>query len=345
MYLQISIKVLFSSVKVKQVVMIPVYIINLSHEKDRLKNTLLECRKNNLTNVTRIDAVYGKNLSRKEIQKNTSFICSKMCTSSTIGCAMSHKKAWETFLKSGNEIGLIFEDDIYMEDDFQTELKQKLENVPSDFDILYLGCAVGCKSKNNLDNLVCGKLYNSKGFKKINKDIIVPDTPLGLHAYILSRKGAKQLLSSIQNKKIYTHIDVQMLIEGQHLKVYATDPLIVYQKVDTSLSSIASTYPAIINSYLHKYESDHRIPHSYKLSVPFCEIFSLPINGYALILMIFFFVYSTLSEVNLLFITLFFFVYNIFELKMYPSNLSIVARLYIWIIFWIYIGRRLKHCF
>jgi glycosyl transferase family 25 len=324
--------------------MLPVYIINLTHEKDRLKNTLLECRKNNLTNITRINAVYGKNLSSREIKKNTSFVCSKMCTYSTIGCAMSHKKAWETFLKSGHEFGLIFEDDIYMEDNFKHELKQKMKNVPNDLDILYLGCAVGCKDKDkyNLDNMLCGKLYNSKGFRRINKDIIVPDTPLGLHAYILSRKGAEKLLNSIANTKIYTHIDVQMLIEGQELKVYATDPLIVYQKVDTSSSSIASTYPAVINSYLHKHESDHRIPHSYKLSVPFCEIFSLPINGYALMLMIFFLVYSTLSEINLLFVTLFFFVYNIFELKMYPSNLSLVVRLYIWIIFWIYIGRRLK---
>ena len=326
--------------------MIPVYVINLKHESDRMKNTLNECRKNGLTRVKRINAVYGKELKPREIEKNSSFMCSKFCTFSTIGCAMSHKKAWETFLRSGNELGLIFEDDIYIDNiNFKEELKKKLNNVPNDFDILFLGCAVGCKkseSSLNVDNLVCGALYNNKGYKRINKDIIIPETPLGLHAYIISRKGAQKLLSSIANTKIYTHLDVQLLIEGRDLKVYASNPLLVYQKVSTETSSISSNYPVIINSVLHKYQTDHRIPHSYRLSVPIFELLKLPINGYAIILMIICVLYSYLSKVNILFITLFFFVYNIFELRLYPSNFSLVIRLYMWIIFWIYIGRRLK---
>lgn len=325
--------------------MIPVYIINLKHQPSRWNNTITECKKHGISNLSihRIDGVYGKKLTPIEIQESTSWLCGKTCTTSSIGCAMSHIKAWKQFLASNHNMVLIFEDDVNIKDNFQCQLKKKMDSLPKDFDIFYIGCAIGCKKNStSIEDIVTRTIHYKREYQEINEDIIVPENPLGLHAYILSKAGAKKLLDMIELNKISSHIDVQILNSSQELNVYASNPLLVYQNVDTSTSNNTMSYPVLINKHLHQYKNNHEIPRSYAMSVNIMELFNFPINGYAIALMIICLLYSILSEVHILFITLGFFVYNIFELKEYPSNLSIVLKMYLWILFWIFIGRKIK---
>jgi GR25 family glycosyltransferase involved in LPS biosynthesis len=306
---------------------IPVYIINLKQDTQRLSDTLRECREQKLINITRIDAVNGKELDDSEIQKVATFIGRNTATKSIIGCAMSHIKTWETILENNNNIALIFEDDISLCNNFVDQLKSKLEAIPNDFDMLYIGCEVGCdvNNKSNMDmtvtRMLLGKGYN---FEIINSEIYVPRFPLAFHAYIVSKKGVHKLLK-LAKDKIYTHIDAQVLMNGKDYGIitYASEPLLAFQKKDTTTSTISQKYPSLLNSTLHSFKDDYNTPLSYKLSVPLFQIFSVPINIYNLILVVFFFItsYFCNSQITLVIFTIFT-VFNVIEYNACPSNIK-----------------------
>jgi GR25 family glycosyltransferase involved in LPS biosynthesis len=297
--------------------MIPVYVINLLHEDKRWKNVEIELKKTGILNYNRIDGVYGKNLSKKDIKIATTSFCKNFCTLSSIGCALSHIKTWKEIEKRNDDLALILEDDVVFESDFKIELKKKLIKVPKDFDILYVGCAVGCVSKNKFDFRTL--FFNKKDYKKVNNDIYVPRVPLALHGYIVSRSGVKKLLKMI--KKINGHIDIEILNKRDNLNIYASDPLLIYQNVSTDTSSnVSSTYPIIMNRLLENIQDTHRIPYSYVLSIPMYEICFIPINGYNIILLL---LGIMIDKKILMYIFMY---YNIFEIIMRPSNYKDVIK-------------------
>ena len=170
--------------------MLTSYVISLNNPKElsiKLKDEY------NLNPIL-IDGINGKKLSKDEIKKNTTPFYSNFGPKSIIGCAMSHIKTWKIFLETKDELCIIFEDDVVFEKRFKY-FKKYIHNTPSNFDILLLGCLF-CNN-DFIDNI------------KINKYINTPSITAGLHAYVLSRKGAHNLLFLIENK-INNHIDVMI---------------------------------------------------------------------------------------------------------------------------------------
>jgi len=121
-----------------------VYWINMDVSVDRRKHMEKQFDKYGIGN-TRIIAVNGKNeeevskygqkyLSEKLIQRL------KKNKPGERGCLLSHLKALEEFYSSGNELGLIMEDDVSFEflPKWKKSIKTILENVPIDFEILQL---------------------------------------------------------------------------------------------------------------------------------------------------------------------------------------------------------------
>jgi GR25 family glycosyltransferase involved in LPS biosynthesis len=92
------------------------YVINLDVAKERWN--FVESSVAALGfQVERISAVDGRTLSSKEIESVTNvelykFFFKMYPEEGTIGCALSHEKAWRAFLESDNEFALICEDDI-----------------------------------------------------------------------------------------------------------------------------------------------------------------------------------------------------------------------------------------
>lgn len=92
------------------------FLINLDRATDRLEFVKPHVDQLGIP-VERISAVDGSLLSDEEIEK----VCDKerfkkyfkmMPERGTIGCSLSHKKAWRRFLESEYEFALIFEDDV-----------------------------------------------------------------------------------------------------------------------------------------------------------------------------------------------------------------------------------------
>ena len=201
------------------------YVISLN----KPDNLLSEIRNYGLDPIL-VEGVNGKKLSSDEIKENTSTYGSIFAPLSVIGCAMAHIKVWKLFVESGAKYGIVFEDDVIFEDNFREELDKGIKNTPNDFDILYLGC-FGCQNNINFNTLQ----FANQGIININAKfrnnyVNKPFSALATHAYVVSRKGVKKLLTYIEHN-IYTHIDlnIQTLVSHNLINVYSFNNRIAYQ--------------------------------------------------------------------------------------------------------------------
>jgi GR25 family glycosyltransferase involved in LPS biosynthesis len=215
-------------------------------------------------NPVYIEGVNGKKLTYNEIKKNTSSLYAQFGPKSAIGCAMAHIKTWKQFLSTTDEMCIIFEDDVVFEPNFSKKLKVIIDNLPKDFDLVFLGCA-SCQSNNN---------------KKINKYFNKPAIATGTHAYIISRKGAEILLYYI-DKKINNHIDriIMTLYDDNKIVLYSLNNLIAYQtSASTGNSANISKYPFLINKICSFFEVEKTIKLDYTINVSNTRIGSFNIS-------------------------------------------------------------------
>ena len=263
------------------------YVINLAQDTEKLKKITGKLNGLNIP-FTRIEGVLGKELNQEDFRDNTTAICNTVCTYSSVGCAMSHIKAWKQISKS-NKPGLVLEDDVNFSPDFNNRFKKMFHLVPNDFDIVYVGCYGGCDYNDNINildlpsKIVAGS--SVKTHRKINEHIFVPSAPLALHGYIITPDAARKLVSRIGGN-IETHIDMQLLKNSDDLNVYAMSPKLINQDIDTDASLNAESYPISINKVAADVVDKDKFPLSYRLSVNYLNILGFDINTYLIIFIV-----------------------------------------------------------
>lgn len=247
-----------------------IYVINLDKSTDRLTNVSNELKKLDF-NFKRFSAIDGKKISNKELDIFVSSLCKTYCTPSMIGCAMSHLKLWQLIYDLEYEKVLIFEDDIKAQYDKETTydtIKNMMNKLPNDWDILFLGCFF-CN-----DSALKPTLSHLKGFHG------------GMHSYVVSKRGVKKLLE--HNTKIFYHIDFQLLITSPNLNKYYINPQLFVQ--NTNLNSNIG-HSGFLKEILNKLSSE-TLPLGNVLSEPiinykYFEISSLTIITFILLFFIF----------------------------------------------------------
>ena len=244
------------------------YIITLKPEKKLIKQV-----QNKGFNPILIKGINGKLIDKSKL-KEIDPLFKIHGTPGAIGCALSHLKAWKTFLKSREENCIIFEDDIVFDDLYTTSrFNNVLKSVPKDFDILYMGYF-------NFGDKPCSLIkYTNENAGKINEDVSVPKTILGAHAYVLSRKGAEKLVSLLDGK-IWFHIDVCLnhLAYKNKINVYSSTQRLIHQTSTDTLKSLntGNNSPYIINHALSKLYLDKNVRANYVSSFSIMTIN----NGY-----------------------------------------------------------------
>ena len=143
------------------------YVINLAKDierKEYMQNTLKE---QGIEGFTFIEAVYGKKLSVEEKYlrfDSDAFIrkYAKIPNDAQIGCTLSHRKCFEEFIKSGEKICLILEDDIYPKTPILPVIKeiQKFLEIQLEPTIVLLSGWFWYTKKNRLDSIALGSLYS-----------------------------------------------------------------------------------------------------------------------------------------------------------------------------------------
>lgn len=223
-----------------------IYLINMDKDVDRLEKVTKEC---NIVNIKfeRFPGVKISNLSQNILDKYIPKETQKYGTNGMIGCGLSHLFIWQDAVKKNYKNILVLEDDVYFTDEFNEYLKNVMEEVPNDYDILYLGYKDSiCEAPKD-----CSLNY-----------IYKPHFPLLTHAMIISNKGLKKLLNLIV--KIDNHIDWLISYQKQHLNIYASKTKIVNQIWKSSNNSDLNNFPKIINYYLDQIYDCHNIPQSYE---------------------------------------------------------------------------------
>jgi len=147
---------------------VPVFVINLDSEKDRLNFF-----DSQLDNYSRFSAVDWREISISEDEPVldgdpirmtvSSFVedqsdtkkyvaeCfrypdtklklyKKYFRKNDVGCFFSHLALWNHCYKNAYDKILVFEDDVILKPFFRTKLKMFLQKIPQDFDIAFLGC-------------------------------------------------------------------------------------------------------------------------------------------------------------------------------------------------------------
>jgi hypothetical protein len=246
------------------------YVISLKEPND-LINHLESCG----ILARWIEAINGSKINDKIIIKNTTKLYSMFGTKNSIAIAMSHMKAWRTFLKTEQPYTIIFEDDAIVEKDFCNKLSTNLKYLPKDFDLLYLGC-FGCQNSTNTLSFIFSLLgKGNQNNKIINEYINKPYIALALHGYMISRKGAIKLLKMLEGN-IYYYLDyiLQDLNQKNIINVYSLNERLVYQtSTDSDVSSTAiNTHPLLLNKTLSKFYIDEKCRASYLTTVSIFRI-------------------------------------------------------------------------
>jgi GR25 family glycosyltransferase involved in LPS biosynthesis len=205
--------------------------INLDRRQDRNKNVLEQLKKINYNgNIERISAVDATKLNFNIIPKTLitdeglATATSKdtplytYLTKGAIGCALSHKIAFEKVLYGNDEYVLILEDDMWFTDDFNNKLKNVLANLPEPkYDILWLG------------------YHSKKNEQIINESFQVPNKLYGLFGYIINKKAASKMIDLYP---ITWQIDTEIPKTFPELKVYAVNEKNRLILSDTSQTSV-----------------------------------------------------------------------------------------------------------
>lgn len=165
-----------------------IYIVNLKKDEKRRENIIREVKKQNLANYEIVDAVDGNELNQNELNnatfKNKRHLNpwnSKM-SPSQIGCALSHIKIYEKFIKTEFEVALILEDDAIFVRDFTNNLKQLiLKNF---------------KFRKQIVLLSELKEFHSKALDSAdNYEIVNVSNAFFTHAYMINKEAARSIIS------------------------------------------------------------------------------------------------------------------------------------------------------
>lgn len=224
------------------------YLINLDSDTHRLEN-FDRFMTRSKWNYKRFSAVNGKALVRSDNNDETIKVQLELkkkyvawlswLSNSEIGCMLSHVSLWERVANQPdlNRVA-IFEDDArtHLEigtlhqllSGFYNYIKDQKIDEP---DILYLGKALDdCVSYEQ----VWGDVYRSKH-------------PICLHAYIITKSGARKLL---QQRPYRLPIDIVVLnaIKAQVLNVMVFHPSLYFQDVVGQSSNLRSQHLALNNT-------------------------------------------------------------------------------------------------
>lgn len=168
-----------------------VYVINLQRHKIRRRRIFHQFVKLK-TNFEFVDALDYSNYTLSPDTLSSSFYDPNGWLSyGIICCHLSHRKAWEKFIESGNEYGIFLEDDVKYTNiihNFNFDALKNQLNLINNLGV----CWLGKYSKEIKVGDYISEIKNSLLYKNIKFD----QDQFAAHAYILSRKAAQWYLKT-----------------------------------------------------------------------------------------------------------------------------------------------------
>lgn len=201
---------------------IDVYVINLDKDKDRLQKLekYIKLNNNNI-NIIRYPGILGKDINKDhELFKKylSPDYKADFNYNSTIGCALSHITLYNMLYQkfkndTSQEYFIIAEDDAIFVKDFNSKLNIVLNELPSDWDFIYLG-----------SSKPVGKKYSTHLIKPEFKE----GGNWGFFGYMLSKKG----LSKIVKYSRLVDKPIDNFLKNTDLNYFIANPTIIKHDFD-----------------------------------------------------------------------------------------------------------------
>lgn len=210
-----------------------IYLLNMKQNMDRLYRFLNAFNKSDLKDsyLERIEGINGKKINiRNFVDEKSYFKILKAekkgyrlyhyeLTRGAVGCYLSHLKIYRNVAEQDEEFALIFEDDVkIIKPNLLHEINNVLSSIPSDWDILLLGCVC----------FVCGKFVT---YYDVNRYFL-------MHGYLIKKSSAKKILHLLENELIKQQIDAKLsdMAEKGLIKIYCLrDKLAVQWNMGTTI--------------------------------------------------------------------------------------------------------------
>ncbi|MDO5046108.1 glycosyltransferase family 25 protein [Campylobacter sp.] len=192
-------------------------IFLISLKSDEARRHKLKERFNSYDKFELIDAIDGRVMSAKEYfgYALASFKAyQRLLSPAEIGCALSHMKAYEEFLKSDAKTALILEDDVIGDDE---GIKKAFELAEKMSENSILMC--GCQNVSTARFSIFGKKL-AENFYLVSKHSHV--SVYGTVAYAVNKNSAKALLDT-QKEAICTADFWSYLLKKSDTKMYFSD--------------------------------------------------------------------------------------------------------------------------
>lgn len=197
------------------------YIINLKHSVTRREYMEKLLSPYNFLDITFIDAISGRDCSEQELRSMFDYeksyrILGRKLLSSEVGCALSHRKCYETLLESENEYALILEDDISIIRDLHNLSRYNLDKVlRTDVPVILF---------------LSGDYY----YYYKRSEVVSCYDAIGAYAYVINKSAARII---IRNGKPFTVADYWDVFKRMGIKLKAVYPYMIDANLNMDLLS------------------------------------------------------------------------------------------------------------
>ena len=186
----------------------PAFIVTLKRTPERLAETLAHICERGLPSPHVFYGVDGRNLNVGSFHLNDEMGCH--LRSPVVGCLLSHRLLWTLLLRLPYNEFLIFEDDVILPSDFISKFKEYSEELPGDWDMLYVG----------------GHHYPGQSGKVIQyTPHLHRYNPMGLYAYVVKRSFLTYLLAATSQELADADVIIGRKLASKNLYIF--DPPLV----------------------------------------------------------------------------------------------------------------------
>jgi len=162
----------------------------------------------------------------------------------SLGCSLSHMHIYNEMISKNIAYTIILEEDAVIQDNFIKELQKVLQNIPENWDILFLGFS--CEYSHD------ERCHKNDNYRKYNGNIFDISYIYGTYGYLINKKAAEKIMKNIF--PLWWHYDTMLsyLMQTKKIKAYGIVPNIVFHpgkfgvdsmnyKVDTPYVEYLST--------------------------------------------------------------------------------------------------------
>lgn len=184
--------------------MIPVYIINLDEDVGPLQRLEAALRPYQSIRCERVPAMPGNRLPdvvARLLTRNEWSTHNK----GTLGVFCSHVSCWQRIVDSDEDFGIVLEDDVEL---LNIDLFSQIQ-IPNNAEIIF------CNDRSNYladsEGNNTPKLFDFVPIDPVLNYVAKHRRAIGGDGYILTKSGARKLISFIELDGMFTHVDLRIL--------------------------------------------------------------------------------------------------------------------------------------